>query len=143
MILQLKRKFFAETYTIGSLFVNGAYFCDTVEDTNRDKNHDGDLNDAGEGKIYAKTCIPFGTYEVIVNLSPKKKRMLPRLLNVPHFDGILIHAGNSADSSAGCIIVGENKVKGGVINSKVYEDKLTKLLLATQAKKENITIEIL
>ncbi len=142
MNLTLKRRYFASTYTIGSIYINGKYFCDTVEDKNRDLNKDGDLNDPGEGKVYAKTAIPFGKYTVIVNRSPKFKRELPRLLNVKHFEGILIHRGSTANSSAGCIIVGENKVKGGVINSAKYEIELTKILKEAQNRREQITITI-
>ena len=92
--------------------------------------------------MYGKTCIPFGEYRVIVNMSPKKKQRLPRLLDVPHFDGILIHKGSSANSSAGCIIVGENKVKGGVINSEKYEKNLIKILDGAIANGERVTILI-
>src|SRR5690606_4267962 len=115
-------------YTIGSLFINGNYFCDTLEDTDRDHNKDGDLNDPGEGKIYGRTAIPYGEYRVIVDKSPKFGRRLPRLLNVPHFDGILIHRGNTHHDTAGCILVGENKVKGRVINSTKYEIELVRIL---------------
>ena len=142
MKLKLKRRFFAEEYTIGTLSIDGVQFCDTLEDKNRDHNKDGDLNDPGEGKVYAKTAIPFGTYKVIVNRLPKFKRDLPRLLDVPHFEGILIHRGNTAKDTAGCILVGENKVKGKVINSTQYEVKLVEILTAAQNRPEQITIEI-
>jgi len=142
MKLKLKRRFFAEEYTIGTLSIEGVRFCDTLEDKNRDHNKDGDLNDPGEGKVYAKTAIPFGTYKVIVNRSPKFKRELPRLLDVPHFEGILIHRGNTAKDSAGCILVGENKVKGQVINSTQYENELVKRLKSAIKKGEEVEIEI-
>ncbi len=142
MKLTLKRRFFAEEYTIGTLSIDGVRFCDTLEDKNRDHNKDGDLNDPWEGKVYAKTAIPFGTYKVVVNLSPKFKRELPRLLGVPHFEGILIHRGNTAKDSAGCILVGENKVKGQVINSTQYEKGLVKLLKAAIEKGQGVEIEI-
>ena len=142
MKLKLKRRFFAEEYTIGTLSIDGVRFCDTLEDKNRDHNKDGDLNDPGEGKVYAKTAIPFGTYKVIVNRSPKFKRDLPRLLDVPHFEGILIHRGNTAKDSAGCILVGENKVKGQVINSTQYENELVKRLKSAIKKGEEVEIEI-
>lgn len=142
MKLTLKRRFFAEEYTIGTLSIDGVQFCDTLEDKNRDHNKDGDLNDPGEGKVYAKTAIPFGTYKVIVDRSPKFKRELPRLLDVPHFEGVLIHRGNTAKDSAGCILLGENKVKGQVINSTQYENELVKLLKYAIKKREEIEIEI-
>ena len=127
--LLVKREFFAETYTIGKLYVDGVYFCDTLENPVRP-----------EGiKILNETAIPYGTYEVIVNFSPKFKRVLPRLLNVPMFDGILIHRGNSVKDTSGCILVGENKVKGMVLNSTPYEEKLVELL--KDKKDIEITIE--
>ena len=143
MKLLLKRIYFSPTYTIGKLFIDGKYFADSIEDVNRDLNKDGDLLDSGESKVYAQTCIPFGTYDVIVNRSPKMKRDLPRLLNVPHFEGILIHRGSSEKSSAGCIIIGENKVVGKVINSIKYEDALVAVLKHAQNSGEKITIEII
>ena len=143
MKLLLKRIYFSPTYTIGKLFIDGKYFSDTIEDVNRDLNKDGDLLDPGESKVYAQTCIPLGTYDVIVNRSPKMKRDLPRLLNVPHFEGILIHRGSSEKSSAGCIIIGENKVVGKVINSVKYEDALVSVLKHAQNSGEKITIEII
>ena len=140
MILKLIRKYLKDTYTIGKLYINGTYFCDTVEDKVRDYNKDGDLNDLGETKVYGETAIPYGTYEVEVTYSPKFKRDLPLIKNVPHFEGIRIHRGNYPKDSLGCVLVGENKVKGGVINSTKYEVELTKILKET---KEKITIEIL
>jgi hypothetical protein len=77
-------------------------------------------------------------YRMTVNVSPSKQRLLPRLLNVPGFDGILIHRGNTENDSSGCIIVGENKVVGKVINSTGYELRLVELL---KGEKE-VTIEI-
>ena len=143
MILTLHRAFRKEKYTIGKLYIDGVYFCDTLEDTVRDLNKDGDLNDPGEKKIYSETAIPYGTYTIIVNKSPKFKRMLPRLLNVPHFEGILIHAGNNPSHTAGCILVGRNKVVGGLIESRIYENKLVDILLKAQGKEEPIKIEII
>lgn len=142
MKIEVRRRYLGSDYTIGSMYINGEYFCDTLEDKVRDLNKDGDLNDAGEGKVYAETAIPYGEYEVVVNHSPKFKRMLPRLLNVPHFEGILIHRGNTAKDSAGCILVGENKVKGQLINSTLYEKKITSICHKAQLQNEKITIEI-
>lgn len=129
--MELQRIFKGPKYTIGKLYLNGKYFCDTCEDTVRDLNK--------EEKVYGQTAIPAGTYKVIVNRSPKFKRDLPRLLDVPYFEGVLIHRGNTAADSAGCILLGENKRKGMVLNSTPYEIKLVQLL---KADKEEITITI-
>lgn len=142
MELKLNRIALKPTYTIGKLFLDGCYYCDVIEDTVRDLNKDGDLNDAGETKIMHKTAIPYGRYEVIVNMSNRFKKFLPLLLNVPSFDGIRIHSGNSEEDSSGCIILGENKEVGKVLNSKPYVIKLVDKLLAEQKKgiKSYITI---
>lgn len=131
--LLLKRIAFRDTYTIGRLYLNEEYFCDTIEDKVRDlptvcPGTSRGTNCTCKEKVYSQTAIPTGIYKVIVNHSPKFKRNLPRLLDVPHFQGILIHKGNTAEDSAGCIIVGENKVIGKVINSTGYEKRLTEIL---------------
>ena len=99
--LTLERLYLKADYTIGRLLVDGDYFCDTLEDRVRDYNKDGDLLDEGEGKVYGETAIPYGRYSVVVSHSPKFRRDLPLLLNVPHFTGIRIHAGNHAGHTEG------------------------------------------
>lgn len=141
MKLVLERRFLGESYTIGSLSIDGKKFCDTLEDRVRDLNKSG-VFDGDEKKVYGETAIPYGTYDVVVDYSPKFKRELPRLQNVRHFEGILIHRGNTAEDSAGCILVGENKVKGKVINSTPYEKELVRILKEAQDRKEPITIKI-
>lgn len=141
MKLLLKRVALRETYTIGRLYVDNHLFCDTCEDKVRDIER--------EGKVYGKTAIPYGTYKVTLGVqSPKYSQRsnynwcngyLPRLLNVPHFDGILIHAGNTAEDSAGCILVGENKVVGKVINSMATLKRLYGIL---REAGDDITITI-
>lgn len=140
MRLTVKRVALKQTYTIGKLYIDGVYFCDTLEDPNRDHNKDGDLNDIGEGKVYGDTAIPFGTYKMILNVSPKFKRLLPRLLNVPNFEGVLIHRGNTAKDTHGCILVGKNTEVGKVTSSTVWEEKLVKLLKDSGQKE--FTVEI-
>lgn len=120
MNLELKRIFKGKDYTIGRLFIDGKYFCDTLEDPVRQL-------DSVDDKIYSKTAIPAGKYKISMSIvSPKYSirksynwcgGRLPRLLDVPFFEGILIHSGNTPDHTAGCILVGENKIKGQVINS--------------------------
>lgn len=141
MKLRLERKYFKETYTIGNLYINGSFFSNTLEDKNRDVNKNGKF-DNSETKVYGETCIPFGTYKIILTMSPKFKRELPRLLNVPSFEGVLIHRGNTAKDSAGCILVGENKAVGKVLNSTLYEERLIKMIKNAISRGEEITIEI-
>lgn len=141
MKLELERRFLGESYTIGSLSIDGKKFCDTLEDRVRDLNKNG-VFDGDEKKVYGETAIPYGTYDVVVDYSPKFKRELPRLQNVRHFEGILIHRGNTAEDSAGCILVGENKVKGKVINSTPYEKELVRILKEAQDRNEPIIIKI-
>ena len=135
MKLQLERKYLKPEYTIGQLNVDDTFFCDTLEDQVRDLSR--------EKKVPGKTAIPAGKYEVIVNISPKFKRKLPRLLDVPGFEGILIHRGNTPENTSGCILVGENKIKGKLVNSTLYEVKLTAMLERAQSDGESITIEII
>lgn len=141
MELLLERKYCKEEYTVGRLSINGIFFSNTLEDTVRDINKNGTF-DCGEFKIKGHTAIPYGEYEVIVNYSPKFKRELPRLLNVPHFEGILIHRGNSKKDTEGCILPGENREKGKVLNSTKYELELTKLIKEANNKGEKVTIKI-
>ena len=139
MELALKRIAYRKTYTIGKLYIDGVYFCDTLEDVNRDLNHDGDLKDEGEEKVMHETCIPFGTYKVIINWSNRFKRNMPLLLDVPEFDGIRIHNGTTAANTSGCILVGKNSIVGQLTESKETFNKLFDIL---QSTKESIQIEI-
>ena len=131
MKLTLKRIFKGETYTIGKLYIDGGYFCDTIEDTVRELPQTCPNTPKGvvckcKEKVYAETAIPAGTYKVTMEYSPRFKRRFPYLHNVPHFLGILIHSGNTAEESSGCVIVGLNKVKGKVLESRVTLDALIK-----------------
>ena len=139
MELKLIRKYSKVNYTIGELRINDIYFTDCLEDPVRDLNKDGDLLDEGEGKIPCDTAIPYGTYDIILSMSPKFKRVLPLLLDVLHFTGIRIHAGTKSD---GCLIIGENTVPGKVINGKKYETKLIQMMLDAIYNNESIWIII-
>ena len=134
MNIELNRITRKLSYTIGRLFVDGKYFCDTLEDRCRDLDK--------EKKVMNETAIPEGTYEVIVNVSARFKRKLPLLLDVPHFSGIRIHRGNTDKDTSGCILVGENKQPGRVINSTGYELRLTELIEKAMLAGDKIMIEI-
>ena len=141
MKLKLHRKWMKPDYVIGNLYINGTLFCNTLEDPNRDLNKNGKF-DNGETKVYGNTCIPFGKYKIVITYSAKFKRELPLLLKVPSFEGIRIHRGNTTKDTLGCILVGENKKKGMVLNSTPYELKLTSLIKEAIAKGEECFIEI-
>lgn len=149
MKLTLKRTAKKPTYTIGKLYIDDVYFCDTIEDTDRGLYQGQDLALIKKIKINSKTAIPIGTYKITLNVvSPKysKKKIyqdickgrVPRLLNVPGYEGVLIHIGNTADDSSGCILVGENKQVGKVLNSTETFRKLYNKIKG----QENLTIEI-
>lgn len=141
MKLKLVRKYLGPEYTIGDLYIDGKLYCNTLEDVNRDANKNG-IFDGSEKKVAGDTCIPFGTYKITVDESPKFGRELPRLHNVSSFSGILIHRGNTIKDTAGCILVGENTVKGKVLNSTMYEVDLTKKIKDAIARGEDVTIQI-
>ena len=146
MNLELERIARKETYTVGRLRVDGRYLCDTLEDRDRDDNRNGRF-DAGETKVYARTAIPNGTYAVTLEHSPKFSpryggRKVPRLHDVPHFEGILIHTGNTADDSAGCILVGTNSAPGRLTGSLAAFERLLPLVEEAAARGEQITLRI-
>ena len=129
MEIELRRIARRETYTIGRLYIDGAYFCDTIEDKDRGLRQDLPLSVNKARKRAGVTAIPTRRYPLTQGVqSPKYKDRkeykfcsgyLPRLLNVPAFDGILIHIGNTAEDSAGCILVGRNTQVGKVLKSTV------------------------
>lgn len=128
-------------YTIGKLYIDGEYFCDTIEDTDRGLTQTMTDAQIKSKKVYGQTAIPTGTYKVIISYSNKFKRQMPLLLNVPGFLGIRIHSGNTEKDTEGCLIVGKNKVIGKVIESKDTYNKLFSILCEAN-KKEAIKITI-
>ena len=152
MEISLYRTWKKDTYTIGRMFINGHFFCNTIEDKDRDLYQGMSEDEIDRIKVYGETAIPYGRYRVSMKRkSPKfsqKKQYakcggyVPYLMNVPGFSGILIHIGNWATDSAGCILVGENKVKGGVVNSTVWFWRLYDILKAADDAGEEIWITI-
>lgn len=155
MELKIERIYTCNKYTIGKLYINNVYFCDTIEDSDRGLSQDMDIEEIKKIKVYGETAIPVGTYCITMKeKSPKFSNFskykwakicngyIPRLKNVPGFDGILIHVANKAEDILGCIGVGENKVKGQVINSTITFNKLIPILQEADKNNENIEIEI-
>jgi hypothetical protein len=130
MQLSLKRKKFSPDYTLGELYLNGTFFCYTCEDAVRSV------------KIPGKTAIPAGRYGIIMNMSARFGKIMPLLLNVPGFDGVRIHAGNSAADTEGCILLGFTLLDSGVANSRAACAKLYPILQAAFDAKQAIWIDI-
>lgn len=152
MELYLERKYKKDKYTIGKLYINNKLFCDTCEDKDRGLTSDMSEFQIKGLKVYGETAIPIGTYTVDMNtVSPKFKDKtwakpyggkVPRLLKVKGYEGVLIHPGNSAKDSSGCLLIGLNTKVGMVTNSTEYFHKLMKELLAAKLKGEEIKITI-
>jgi len=118
MILKVERTYQKDDYTIGRLTVDGEFLCNTLEPPVRP---DGI-------KIIGKTAIPFGVYDLALSYSPRFETVLPLVLNVPNFEGVRIHAGNTVADTTGCIILGRNTFKGGVTESRFYVNALITLM---------------
>ena len=151
MELILERIAKRKTYTIGHLYIaqetngdnpglgqpftKGLQICDTLEPTWRDY-----VN--GAYKVKGRSAIPEGRYAVVISWSPKMKQWLPILLGVPKFSGIRIHAGNTAQDTEGCILVGKNKLVGQVVDSRIWLHRLKKKITEAKERGEAIWITI-
>ena len=147
MELILERIAKRKTYTIGRLYIQrrvndeylagteNQYFCDTLEPTWRDYEHGG-------YKVKGRSAIPEGRYAVVISWSPKFKAWLPILLGVPKFEGIRIHAGNTAEDTEGCILVGQNLKKGMVLNSTIWLHRLKQKIVEAKDRGEAVWITI-
>jgi hypothetical protein len=138
MKLKLVRKYRKETYTIGKLYVDGTYFCDTIEDKDRGLDDSMCLAEIMSKKRYGETAIPYGTYKVEITYSPKYKKMMPLIMDVKGFSGIRIHSGNTAKDTLGCLIIGRNTQVGMVTESRKTYNKL----FALMKDAKDISIEI-
>lgn len=125
----ISRRVFTDNSTIGDMYINGKFQCHTLEDTCR------------RIKVDGETAIPAGTYEVILSPSQRYQSIMPRLLDVPGFTGILIHPGNTKLDTRGCILVGETEYKDSIGGSKVaFNNLLPKLEEILKTEKLFLTI---
>jgi len=142
MKLTLTRKYDYEDRTIGELFIDGVKLCDTLED--RERLFYNALNKLTGTKIFGKTAIPTGTYEVVLTYSARFKKTLPLLLNVPQFTGIRIHTGNTPENTEGCILVGKydpkTKTLAGGTSTPAFLKLMSKLEPASKAGKISIFV---
>lgn len=154
MKILVDRKWKKEGYTIGKLSIDGVPFCETLEDKDRGLKSTMSLEEIKSLKKAGITAIPTGTYNVRMDIVSNKysksawyqknchDSKVPRLENVPGYEGILIHSGNTAADTQGCILVGQNKVKGQVINSKETFLQLYNKMYAAYQKGGKIEITI-
>ena len=138
MKIKVVRQVFTDKSTIGSLYLNDVFFCYTLEDKDRGLDQGQSLIMIQAKKLFGITAIPYGNYPLIVNKSPKFGRLLPRLQGIKGFDGVLIHRGNSAEHSHGCILVGYKKGTDCIMESTKAEADLITIL----QKESTHTIEI-
>jgi len=152
MLITVKRIYTCSTYTISKVYADGQYVCDALEDA--DRMLDDSMSEAEilKRKVKGKTAIPTGKYRVLMDVISYKysnssyfKRIcgckLPRLYNVKGFSGILIHTGNTAEDTEGCLLVGYNKEKGKVLDSKKAFEKLYPMLKISHDIGQPIWIE--
>lgn len=153
MKILVKRAYKKDKYVIGHLYIDGKLICNTLEDKDRGLNQNMPLEEIKKKKVYGQTAIPTGTYKITLDVvSPKFSKYsfykevcqgkLPRLLNVPGFDGILIHVGDGykgPDLTYGCILVGDNTIVGGLTNGKERFKEIYNIL---KTEKNNIQITI-
>ena len=151
--LTVRRRAKRDTYTIGHMEINADIVCDTLEDTDRGLTSSMSLEEIKKRKVHGKTAIPCGHYRVDMDtVSPKYadhdfyKRTcggkLPRLVGVPGYSGVLIHCGNTAEDTDGCIIIGENKAVGKVLNSRATFERFIKRLVKAHEDGEEIWITV-
>ena len=140
MRLTLKRIANKDNYCIGKLYINGKYFCDTLEDVDRGLDDSMTEADILKQKKYGQTAIPTGIYTVLLTYSPKYKKVMPLINNVKGYSGIRIHSGNSSKDTLGCLLVGKNTVVGRLTDSRNTYNALYKRL--QQKGSNKITIEI-
>lgn len=154
MKIKVERRWPKPTYTIGRMYIDGLYYCNTLEDRDRGLRQGDTPASIKSRKVYGETAIPAGTYGVTLNVTSPKyaavswywqlcRGKMPRLLNVPGFDGILIHPGNTALDSLGCILVGKNTKVGRLTESKATFKAVYKRLKEAADKGEEIAIEII
>lgn len=149
MKILVKRTDKTDRYTIGDLYIDNEYICNTLEDTDRGLKQTDSIEHIQDIKVFGETAIPTGTYEVDMDTVSTKfkdkiwaqpyKGKLPRLVNVPGFEGVLIHVLNTVEESLGCLGVGNKEANGTLSSSTSMFHTVMRRLLS---KNEPITITI-
>ena len=142
MKIEVHRKYRKDGYTIGLLYINGKFLCNTLEDTDRGLTSIMSKEQIAAVKIKGKTAIPTGTYPVIMSYSPRFGKQMPLLCGVKGFEGIRIHSGNTAKDTEGCILVGKNREVGKVLDSRIWLYRLKKKIVEAKNRGEAVWITI-
>lgn len=132
MEITIERRYGCARYTVGALYVDGAYFCDTLEPPVREYGV----------KIPGRSAVPAGTYKTVLNYSARFQRVLPLLIDVPGFEGVRIHPGNGAEDTRGCVLVGFNRQKGRVLQSRATFERLFEKLRLAEQRGETVSAQI-
>lgn len=130
MIVVIDRKWKKDTYTIGRVFIDDVFFANSMEDKDRGLTKDMPLAEIKKRKVYGETAIPAGEYEVRMTYSPKYKRMMPQVMDVPGWTCVRMHSMNEAKDSLGCIGLGKNDKPGWISNSHATCAEFEKRLIA-------------
>ena len=143
MNVKLERRYPKKGYTIGKLFVEDVYVCDVLEDEDRGLTSSMSLEEIIRIKIPGRTAIPKGRYEIRKTYSPKYKRMMPLICDVPGFSGIRIHSGNDEDDTEGCVLCGKNRTKGKVLDSRLWTNRVYAIMDEAWDKGDRVWINII
>ena len=130
MKVLIERKWPKPSYTIGRVYIDGEFFCNSLEDRDRGLRQDMSVGEISRIKIVGETAIPTGKYKVTMTYSAKYKRVMPQIMNVPGYTGVRIHSGNTAADTLGCILLGKNDKPGWISQSRDTCKRFEELLVA-------------
>ena len=135
MLIEIIRDEELPTRTFGKMFIDGRYFGETLEDTDREI-------EKGGVKVYGESAIPRGRYPVTVSVSRRFGREMPEVMNVPEFSGIRIHGGNTESDTLGCPLLGQVRTSTGVANCKGINDRLLMYIKAALQRGEDVWLTV-
>lgn len=142
MRIEIVRRWFTSESTLGDLIADGVHVCFSLEDVDRGLHQSMDVDSLMRLKVPRATAIPLGVYELVIDYSPRFKRDMPRLINVPGFVGIRIHPGNDANATEGCILVGMERDMDRIMRSLAAFEEVYRLVVAARDRGEEITVEV-
>lgn len=148
MEITIDRRYKREDYTVSRVYVDGerwgdgSHWCSALEDTDRGLHSGMKKSEITRRKIYGRTAIPGGMYDVVITHSPRFGKPLPLVVGVPGFEGVRIHPGNTAEDTDGCILLGENSVRGKVMNSRYWCMRMQELIKKALDRGEKVTLMV-